>query len=137
LKVKEPTPAGGCLRWEKEFAPKLKDLFKHKKNITNKDIELLKIGRHFRYKKDKIIVGKNKEENKKLLKLKSKSDYFFEVPKVGSPITILKGKAIKITAQLTAKYSDNKDKIVLVRYGKEKLNKSIKIKQEKTKAIKL
>ena len=64
-----------------------------------------------------------------MLRLKGKNDYIFEVPKVGSPITILQGKVIKLAAQLTARYSDNKERTVLVKYGKGKLNKEIKINQ--------
>lgn len=125
-------PAGGCLLTQKEFADKLKDLFQHKKRVSLKDINLLKMGRHFRFGGDKIIVGRNKEENKRLLGLKGKGDYFFEAPKVGSPITLLQGKgkeAIKIAASLTARYSDSEEEFVLVNYGKEKLNKEIKVKR--------
>lgn len=125
-----PCPAGGCLLTYKEFSLKLKDLFKHNKKVSFKDIEILKIGRHFRFCKNKIVVGRNEEENKKLLKLKNRTDFIFEVPDTGSPITLLQGKktkdAIKISAGLTARYSDSKEKEVLVKYGKS-LNKSIKI----------
>ena len=83
-------------------------MFKHKKKIPLDEIKMLKLGRHFRVGDDKIVVGRNEKENKELLKLKSKSDYYFEVPKIGSPITILQGKEIKIAASLTARYSDSK-----------------------------
>ena len=56
------------------------------------------------------ILGRNKEENKLLLGLKSHDDYIFEVPGYGSPITILEGtkskEAIEVAAKLTARYSD-------------------------------
>jgi len=132
FKIKEfSSPAGGCLLTYKEFSAKLKDLFKHKKRIRMKDIELLKVGRHFRFGKNKIIVGRNEKENKQLLELKSKTDYFFEVPDCGSPITLLQGsktrEAIKKAAALTARYSDAKEKKILVKYGMRKLTKSIKV----------
>ena len=60
------SPGGGCLLTEKEFSAKLRDLIKHKKRINEKDIELLKIGRHFRFKNNKIIVGRNEKENELL-----------------------------------------------------------------------
>lgn len=118
-----PSPAGGCLLTQKEFASKVRDLFKHNKKIKENDIKLLKLGRHFRYHENKIIVGRNEKENKELLKLKN-SSIVFEVPKVGSPITLLQGKSkenIIKAAQLTAFYSDNKDEKVKVNYN----NKSI------------
>ncbi len=138
FKLKYPSPAGGCLLCEKEFAVKLKDLFEHKKRVSAGEASLLKLGRHFRFGENKIIVGRNEEENKELLKLKRKSDYYFEVPGVGSPITVLQGKGkevIKLAASLTARYSDSEEETVLVKYGKERLNNKINIKQLSEKEI--
>ena len=125
------SPSGGCLLTYKEFAKKIRDLLKHNKKITTKDLELLKIGRHFRFKNNKIIVGRDKDENEKLLELKQKTNYIFEVPNVGSPITILQGRKTKESiikaAQLTARYSDSKERKIIVKYGKKKLIKSLTV----------
>ncbi|MEM3579973.1 MAG: tRNA 4-thiouridine(8) synthase ThiI [Candidatus Bathyarchaeia archaeon] len=125
------SPAGGCLLTYKEFSAKLRDLLQHKKRISMADLELLKVGRHFRFGKNKIIVGRNKEENEKLLKLKGRNDYFFEAVGTGSPITLLQGpktrQAIEKAAQLTAYYSDQKTGKVHVKYGGEKLEKNIMV----------
>lgn len=127
-----PSPAGGCLLTCKEYADKLRDLFKHKKRYSLNDIFLLKVGRHFRLGKNKIIVGRNESENKILLSKKLKSDYYFEVPNVGSPITILQGaktkKAVQTAAALTAFYSDSKCSEVTVKFGRELLDKAITVK---------
>ncbi len=64
-----PCPSGGCLLTYKEFASKARDLVEHAEGISMRDIVLLKIGRHFRFARDKIIVGRNEEENKRLLLL--------------------------------------------------------------------
>jgi hypothetical protein len=124
-----PCPSGGCLLTYREFANKVRDLLKHKKSVRIKDISLLKIGRHYRFNKNKIIVGRNEHENKELMKLKDVSDYYFEVPGCGSPITILQGpktkKAIEKAATLTARYSDSKEKKITVKFGKGKLDKSL------------
>lgn len=130
--IKEyPQPSGGCLLTHIEYARKIKDLLKNKKSIKKEDIELLKIGRHFRYGKNKIIVGRNEKENKELLKRKEKTDYMFEATYWGSPITILKGpktkKAILLAASITARYSDSDDEKTLVKYGKKKLAKPITV----------
>ncbi len=118
------SPGGGCLLTCKEFANKVSDLFRHKSRITEKDIDLLKTGRHFRSRRNKIIVGIDEPGNKQLLNLKNKTDYIFEVPNCGSPTTILQGKktrdAIKTAASLTARYSDAKTPKVKVKYGKNK-----------------
>lgn len=123
------SPAGGCLLTQKEFTNKLRFLLKNKKRITLDDVALLKIGRHFAILKSRIIVGKNEMENKEILSRKQKSDYIFEVPDYGSPITLLQGtknkKAITTAVRLTAKYSDCKKEKVLVKYGKNKPLKKI------------
>jgi tRNA-specific 2-thiouridylase len=129
--VDYPCPAGGCLLTYKEFAEKVRDLFKHKKRVTLKDIALLKVGRHLRLGTDKIVVGRNESENKTLVKMKAASDYFFEVPSCGSPTTILQGtktkEAIEKAAALTAYYSDNKNARVKVRFGKNRLNRTLNV----------
>ncbi|MGQ9543512.1 MAG: hypothetical protein ACUVTM_05445 [Candidatus Bathyarchaeia archaeon] len=124
-------PAGGCLLTDEKFAGKLRDLFRNLEKITLRDIELLKVGRHFRYGPNKIIVGRDRDENKRLLEMKSEDEYYFEVPGYGSPITLLQGpegeEAIRTAAALTAYYSDCKDEIVQVMYGRARLEETITV----------
>ncbi|MBE0515909.1 MAG: hypothetical protein IBX41_00755 [Methanophagales archaeon] len=124
-----PCPSGGCLLTYREFASKVRDLVEHAEGISMRDTVLLKIGRHFRFARNKMIVGRNEEENKRLLLLKYPEDYSFEVFGCGSPITILQGPkgkdAVVIAAKLTARYSDAGGGEILVRYGNEKHIKSI------------
>ena len=132
LKVKDyPGPAGGCLLTYKEYADKLRDLFQHKKRSSMADVALLKVGRHFRLGKNKIIVGRNEAENKLLIANRGRNDYYFEVPDIGSPITVLQGaktkKAISTAAALTAFYSDTKDCEVKVNFGGDKLDRSVTV----------
>ena len=115
----------------KEYANKLRDLFEHRKRCSMADVALLKVGRHFRLGGNKIIVGRNEAENKILTAKKTRNDYFFEVPDVGGPITILQGaktkKAIRTAAELTAFYSDAKSGKVTVNFGRNSLDNSIAV----------
>jgi tRNA U34 2-thiouridine synthase MnmA/TrmU len=126
------SPSGGCLLTYKEFAAKLRDLLTHRKRVSMADLELLKVGRHFRLSDNKIIVGRSREENEMLLRLKGRNDYFFEAQGCGSPITLLQGpktrQAIEKAAQLTAYYSDQKTGKVHIKYGRTKLEKNIFVK---------
>ena len=112
---------------DKEFANKLRDLFQHRKRVTVKEVNLLKVGRHFRFGNNKIIVGRNEAENGVLLRTKQKTDYYFEVPDCGSPTTILQGPktktAVEKAAGLTAFHSDKKLEVVQVDFGQDKLDK--------------
>jgi len=124
FKIKEyETPSGGCLLTEEAYSNKLKDLFNQKEYSKN-DIILLKIGRHFRFGKNKIIVGRNHEDNLKLLKLKQKN-LVFEAKDFVGPTTLLIGKtskkAIELAASLTARYSDADKGKVVVSYGKKEI----------------
>jgi tRNA U34 2-thiouridine synthase MnmA/TrmU len=126
-----PCPGGGCLLTYKEFADKLRDLFEHKKRITLGDVLLLKVGRHFRFEENKIVVGRNESENKTLLQSKAKNDYCFEAQECGSPITLLQGRktrrAVKAAAALTAYYSDQKTGEVHVKFNDASMEKSMLI----------
>jgi tRNA U34 2-thiouridine synthase MnmA/TrmU len=122
-------PGGGCLLTCKEFACKLKDLFEHRKTVSMKDMQLLKIGRHFRLGKNKIIVGRNKAENGLLLLRRMENDYCFEAQDTGSPIALLQGPktkaAFETAGKLTAFYSDIKKGKALVKFGKGTFTKSL------------
>jgi len=112
-KIKYPSPAGGCLLCEYVFSKRLKDLFKRKKKIEPRDIELLKIGRHFLFKEYRIIVGRNHSENLIIQKLKEKKEKIFEFKNKPGPSVLLQGKnGEKKAKELLLKYSKNKDKII-------------------------
>jgi predicted ribosome quality control (RQC) complex YloA/Tae2 family protein len=76
-------------------------------------------------------VGRNEAENKILAAEKARNDYYFEVPDVGSPISVLQGaktrNAVRLAAALTGYYSDAKGDKVKVNFGRESLGKSITV----------
>ncbi len=106
------SPAGGCLLCEKDFSKKLKDLFEHKKKVDLRDIEFLKVGRHFRVGNDKIVVGRDEKENEKLLELKGKKDIVVEAKDIPGPVTILQGNNTNLAARITMRYADADEGIV-------------------------
>jgi tRNA-specific 2-thiouridylase len=126
-----PSPAGGCLLTCEEYSKKLRDLFENKRRVSAADVALLRVGRHFRIGKNKIIVGRNETENKLLAAQKRSSEYYFEPPEIVGPVAILQGpktrKAVETAAKLTAFYSDTKTGKVVVGFGRESLNKSITV----------
>jgi tRNA U34 2-thiouridine synthase MnmA/TrmU len=108
-----PNPAAGCLLTDVGYSRRLKDLLEHRSNIDFNDLNLLKIGRHFRIdEKTKVIVGRNQEENRKIEQYRRNGVYLFEAQGVGSPLTILDGNVteekIKLAAAITARYCDGK-----------------------------
>lgn len=108
-----PTPAAGCLLTDRGYSKRLRDLFAHQENVDFDDLNLLRVGRHFRIgDKTKLIVGRNEEENEKILKYRKSGDYILEARDTGSPLTLIKGTTnemtIKMAAAITARYCDLK-----------------------------
>lgn len=85
-----PSPAGGCLLTDPEFGRRLKELFQKFPQCQGNDIELLKLGRHFWEGKIKIIVGRNKAENKKMKELARGSDILIEIRNYPGPLTLMR-----------------------------------------------
>ncbi|MBD3286884.1 DUF814 domain-containing protein [candidate division WOR-3 bacterium] len=79
---------------------------------TDETVALLKTGRHFRKGEGpKLIVGRNEEENKELLKHSGKDRIILEVKGIGSPIGLLFSKVadaniLSWAAAIVARYSD-------------------------------
>jgi tRNA U34 2-thiouridine synthase MnmA/TrmU len=106
-----PNAGGGCLLTDPAFAIRAKDLFAHTDNPTTNDIDLLKIGRHFRLDKTtKLIVGRNQDENNMIKALALPNDMVFYAKDHVGPNTLLRGDSIEnykqITAAITLRYSD-------------------------------
>lgn len=105
-------PAGGCLLTDPGFAKRMGDLIEYKPDFTIKDIQLLKVGRHFRLTPEaKLIVGRNEKENKGLKSLAKEGDICFYPTKVKGPVGIGRGIFTKdilpIASSIVARYSDN------------------------------
>ena len=106
-----PNAGGGCLLTEPYFGIKAKDLFEHTKNPTINDIDLLKIGRHFRLDEEtKFVVGRNKDENEMIKAIALPDDILLEAKDFFGPVSILRGtdlkKHLKFAASVTLRYSD-------------------------------
>lgn len=129
LQINEyPCAAGGCLLTDKQFAKRLKDLLTFTKNPTLNDIQLLKVGRHFRLsEKLKVIVGRNEEENKRLAILAEDEDIKLTVVNGKGPFVICRGimtqDALLKSASIAAKYADDKGEVTLS-VNKEKIIKT-------------
>ena len=106
-----PAPAGGCLLTDRGFSRRLRDLLSAKKDPEIREIELLKFGRHFRMSPGiKLIVGRNKNENKAIRTLTRNGDILLSTISVPGPTAVLisdpDGHFLERAAEITASYSD-------------------------------
>ncbi|MFA5410766.1 MAG: tRNA 4-thiouridine(8) synthase ThiI [Candidatus Omnitrophota bacterium] len=114
LKIKDyAQPAGGCLLTDPEFSKRLKELItRGELNLNN--IELLKIGRHFRIAAGtKLVVGRNEKENRKLENLARQDDYlFYPGAELAGPTSLGRGsfnaELLKLSCRITCRYCDLK-----------------------------
>jgi len=86
-----PSPAGGCRLTEPGFSARMRDLIRNEDELRVRDIELLKVGRHFRIAHGiKAIVGRNKTENQRLLQMAERlQDVIIYVSGFKGPLTLV------------------------------------------------
>jgi len=126
---KYPSPAGGCLLTDKVFSSRLKDLLEQYPELDRNQVEMLKLGRHFRISPDtKIIVGRNKKENDRILNLAGDNYCILHTKNIPGPVVVILGKKSDeiemLAATLTASYSDARGEeaeIVLTENNREKI----------------
>jgi tRNA U34 2-thiouridine synthase MnmA/TrmU len=127
-----PCPAGGCRLTDPNFARRMRDLLEFDRDFGINDVNLLKVGRHFRLSaKAKAVAGRDEDENHRILGLAQEEDLLFEVKGCGSPVTLLRGSSdegvIRLAAAITARYSDAEANDVRVHFGRtnERLDRSV------------
>lgn len=103
-----PCSAGGCLLTDPEFAHRIRDSINTCDTTVN-DVNLLKVGRHFRLdSKTKIIVGRNDEDNTRIDSLSQESDLLLNLIDMPGPLALVRGEItdekIQIAARLTGRY---------------------------------
>lgn len=138
------TPSGGCLLTEPGYSRKLRDILERPLELTDEQVALLKVGRHFRHPLGpKLIVGKNQNDNEELLRHPDKSRVLLDVKEAGSPVGLLflesfgddlsqglpeypqANTVLLWAASIVARYSDLKNeseiKVTLCHNGVEKV----------------
>jgi len=103
-----PSPAGGCRLTDPNFSHRLREALSFGEDSLL-DMELLKLGRHFRLPSGaKVVVGREEGENERLSSLATPEDYLLEVVDFPGPLALLRrGKeGLEAAASLCARYSD-------------------------------
>src|SRR5574338_242767 len=108
-----PNAAGGCLLTDPAFSVRIRDLMGHSNQLPSlNDVDLLKVGRHFRLdERTKLVVGRNEEENGIIKALATDSDVVLEAKDFVGPTCILRSGAmtdqlVSAAASIALRYSD-------------------------------
>ncbi len=112
-----PNAAGGCLLTDPQFSRRIRDLMEYLDDPggvpTMNDVELLKLGRHFRLSNAaKLIVGRNQSENYMMKSLALIDDIVIEAEEFSGPTCILRSKnyehcLVEKSSQIGLRYSDS------------------------------
>lgn len=121
-------PAGGCLLTDPGFSQRLKDLFQAG-NYDIRDLKLLKFGRHFRAGRNKIIAGRNREDNAALKALARHNDLLITACDYPGALVLVpyggEEDSVRLAASICARYSDGPErtdiKLKCLKQGIEKI----------------
>lgn len=106
------SPGGGCLLTDAIYSAKLRDLFAHtpEADTSMEDLELLRIGRHFRLTPAlKIVLGRDAEENRRLAEFENGARWRIEPDGFAGPAALVCGvrdgasraQAVRLIARYT------------------------------------
>ena len=103
------TPAGGCLLTDPGFTHRLRELMRQRAP-TPRDVELLKVGRHFRLDDGTwLVVGRHERDNERLAALAEPDDVRLDPADVPGPTTIVRAPAadaaVERAAAVTLRYT--------------------------------
>jgi len=106
-----PAPAGGCLLTDPIFSHRLRDLFNRHPDHRVRDIELLKVGRHFRLSETtKAVVGRNAMDNETIERLAEAGDALIRIASFPGPTVLIPGggddETRHLAGRICARYSD-------------------------------
>jgi tRNA(Ile)-lysidine synthase TilS/MesJ len=109
-----PSPASGCLLTDKRYSDRLRDLLRYKPDSDFNDLNLLRVGRHFRLDPGaKLVVGRDEAENNIIDSLRLDNDVLIEAIDFKSPVGLLRGEStpekVERAASIVARYSDGKN----------------------------
>lgn len=112
-----PSPAGGCLLTEQNYARRLKHIMNLIDHPCREDLDILRIGRHFYLEEGLLLaVGRNHSENERLETQAHSSDLLIKVTDRPGPVGLLRpilpidsARYLLFAGSIVARYSDAKN----------------------------
>jgi tRNA-specific 2-thiouridylase len=106
-----PQPAGGCLLTDPGYSARLRDLWAHDPRAGAPDLNLLRVGRHFRPSPAcKVVVGRNEDENRALESFRAEGDALLHLSAHNGPMVLVRGAfgeaELRLAASLCVRYGD-------------------------------
>jgi len=108
-----PSPAGGCILTDPSFSKRGKELLKKFPHSSYHDFNLIRWGRFFAFEKAIMLIGRNKEDNLKLMQNTASNDITIEINNIPGPLTVIR---------FFKKYA-HKEKNEIIKIAQEKMKK--------------
>lgn len=106
-----PTPAGGCLLTDPVIGCRTLKVLKEKRLLTPLTVELLTFGRHYFGENLWVVLGRNEEENKRLMELAKGTFSLYTLNEPSPVLSLLEGKEdLNFIKNLLIKYSKKTQK---------------------------
>jgi len=133
-------PAGGCLLTDPHFSRRLKILWESGEAYNLENVELLKVGRHFRFPSLRLVVGRNQVENEKLEKLTREEDILFFPEEGKGPLALGRGKVdaalLSKAASILAYYIRSPEEVVSVGVKRGSFKETLKVERMSEEEVK-
>ncbi len=120
-----PAPAGGCVLTDPTLGPRIERFYADRAGaapgaIQGNDIRLLLVGRQFRLPGDHwFILGRNEQENEKLVHLRGEGDWLLEAVDLPGPTALLRYAEQNLTGTPAEAAIASLAAGLVVRYGKK------------------
>ncbi len=105
-------PAGGCLLTDPAFCERLSELMRNEPDFSIDDVNLLKIGRHFRLPSGaKFIVGRDERDNARIAAARNGHTLIVSDVIPGPTALLVRPRSnadVELAARICASYSDNR-----------------------------
>jgi tRNA-specific 2-thiouridylase len=113
------SPGGGCLLTDENYAKKLKDFIEYD-NFQVEDIEVLKVGRHFRLPDGaKLVIGKDQADNERMKSIDNSKMLFARARGISGPLSMISKSASKSDRALAA--------VLITTYARSEVGKSYEV----------
>jgi tRNA-specific 2-thiouridylase len=106
------TPAGGCILTDPILSKRVRELLLKEGEVSARDVQILSVGRLFKFPSGTLRVGRNERDNDKLVALVGKGDVIIRTRDYPGPVSLFRGKPteddLELAARITVRYSDAK-----------------------------
>ena len=127
------SPAGGCLLTYAGFSKKLREQLDHDPDTPERDLRLLKVGRHFRLPSgEKLVMGKNMDNNETIESSLTDNDIVLSPVTLAGPTAIIPNaksdEDITLASRILLRYCKNvEESEVLICWPTQNISRTITV----------